>query len=175
MCVCVRVRVCVLVLPGIFCINEIIFSNMYRVSYGGNFVTWLFKFQWKPEIRETQLLKWTSKHFLISESELRLGTEPPLRSKLWLADRMRRRGWLHDYCCCCYCSCPTTCACVPSCSNERPGKATILVYMYICPLKQDIIQNKLYVMYTPVFIPSLHTELFFNSSSSFFSFRSLSF
>lgn len=94
----------------------------------------------------------TFKNFLMSQSELRVGTEPPLKSKLWLANHIRWRMWLH--CCyfCCYCSSPKTWVCVLSCSNERPGKATLLVYMCICPLQQDIIWNKLYVMYIPVFM-----------------------
>lgn len=90
----------------------------------------------------------------MSQSELRAGTEPPLKSKLWLTNHITRRWrmWLHRCYFCCYCSSPTAWVCVLSCSNERPGKATIIVYMCICPLQQDIIWNKLYVMYIPVFI-----------------------
>jgi hypothetical protein len=99
---------------------------------------------------------------------LRTGTEPPVKSKHWLADHFRRKVWLHH----CY-----------WCFNLQPDcvywtvkmrdledqqycasvcRVLCIHVLYICPQQQDIIQNKLYVMcsrfYSP-FFPSLFNRL----------------
>ena len=70
------------------------FNNGHRIVNGCNFVTWHFV-SVNTSTLLTQWLWRTFKNFLMNQSELRVGTEPPLKSKLWLANHIRWRMWLH--------------------------------------------------------------------------------